>query len=100
MYEMCDRCLKQPAQLCLECAEKISQPEEHSHSAELAAEWCERNSWNPDIIPDLAKEIANTCGKNNLESTKSLCVECPEGVNCSGCARFSRYCDKCTNGGG
>lgn len=30
------------------------------NSAELAAEWCSRNNWNPDIIPVLANEIANS----------------------------------------
>ena len=33
---------------------------EQINSAELAAEWCERNSWNPDIIPVLANEISNS----------------------------------------
>ena len=30
---------------------------------------------------------------------KTLCEGCKDGVDCSGCKRFSRYCKKCTNGG-
>ena len=37
---------------------------------------------------------------DNTDSQKCLCDECDESANCSGCLRFSKYCPKCTTGGG
>ena len=33
--------------------------QQSKNSQKLAAEWCDRNGWNPDIIPILAGEISN-----------------------------------------
>ena len=41
------------------CTQKKLEALEKSDNTELAAEWCKRNKWNPDIIPELANEIAN-----------------------------------------
>ena len=35
-----------------------------------------------------------------MEKALNNCVDCPDGVDCSGCKRFSKYCKKCTEGGG
>lgn len=35
-----------------------------------------------------------------MEKLLRMCEECEDGVSCSGCKRFSKYCKKCTEGGG
>ena len=41
------------------------------------------------------KEIVDEIKNTSDNSDHAKCEKCPDGVNCSGCVRFSKYCDKC-----
>lgn len=82
MYNMCDQCLSQPAQLCLECAEKISHTKERNDSAELIkCKYC-GNNVIPICVTCLSEQglpIANSLpsGEHNTGSLQCFNEECP-----------------------
>ena len=94
MYNMCDRCLSKPAQLCLECAEKISHTKRQTESAALSDIVMKELSFLGIVVPDGFKQhieagfvrqhsIDNTpcygCG-SQTENKISLCSTCKKDI--------------------
>ena len=56
------------------------------------------NHMSKTEVTKVYKYVRKIIAELPVDDFISACDNCDDGINCSGCKRFSKYCKKCTNG--